>query len=239
MLASVSSGRRLGLQLRNLDEVLANRKLHATESTMDDKTPSGVVKGDEDRKSRPRVAMISGHIDLAPETFLLHYQAPLDAAIAAGDSFVLSNAGGADTLALGYLLSRSVPPERITIYIHTPPARRQKHGGANETMKRIDRQRTGPEVLDGYRVQGFGVKVVDGWHTERDAIMTRESDYDILWVRSEEDTRMLYGKKYRPGRVSGTEKNRERRELYERVRVEEKAAIRQKDDWPQLPRVEV
>jgi hypothetical protein len=34
---------------------------------------------------------------------------------------------------------------------------------------------------------------------------------DILWVRDEESTRKLYGAKYRPGRVSGTQKNADRR----------------------------
>ena len=63
---------------------------------------------------------------------------------------------------------------------------------------------------------GFGVKVVDGSHTDRDAVMTGESDYDILWVRPEEETTGLYGKKYRAGRVSGTQKNGERLELLAR-----------------------
>ena len=40
--------------------------------------------------------------------------------------------------------------------------------------------------------------------------MTAVSDYDILYVRSEAESRQLYGPKYRP-RVSGTEMNRMRR----------------------------
>ena len=52
---------------------------------------------DEHRESKPRIAFISGHIDLPQETFLLHYKGRLDAAIAAGDSFLVSNAGGADS----------------------------------------------------------------------------------------------------------------------------------------------
>ena len=83
-------------------------------------------------------------------------------------------------------------------------------------MRRIDRLRTGPETLETYRKQGFGVKVVNGWHTERDAEMTRDSDYDILWIRPDEETKVLYGKKYRPGRISGTQKNKDRREQLER-----------------------
>jgi hypothetical protein len=40
--------------------------------------------------------------------------------------------------------------------------------------------------------------------------MTRASDYDILWARSEEEARKRYGDKYRT-RVSATELNRLRR----------------------------
>lgn len=59
--------------------------------------------------------------------------------------------------------------------------------------------------------RGLRTEIVDGWHTERDAEMTKASDYDVLWVRPEEETKVLYGKKYRAGRVSGTQKNLERR----------------------------
>ena len=37
------------------------------------------------------------------------------------------------------------------------------------------------------------------------------SNDDILWVRPAEETKAMYGAMYRPGRVSGTEKNRLRR----------------------------
>ena len=40
--------------------------------------------------------------------------------------------------------------------------------------------------------------------------MTGATDYDILYVRSEDESRQLYGEKYRP-RVSATEMNRMRR----------------------------
>lgn len=41
---------------------------------------------------------------------------------------------------------------------------------------------------------------------QRDVRMVRASDYDILWTRSENDARKLYGDKYR-SRVSATELN--------------------------------
>ncbi|KAK4902956.1 hypothetical protein LTR49_026974 [Elasticomyces elasticus] len=48
-------------------------------------------------------------------------------------------------------------------------------------------------------------------HIVRDTRMTLRSDYDILYVRSDEESRKLYGDKYR-ARVSATEMNRLRRE---------------------------
>ena len=164
----------------------------------------------------PKTAFVSTHIDLSCDVFLLHYRNLLDVAIANGDYFILSTAGGAASMALEYLLSHNVSAAQITIYLHVPPVRRQKRGGANETMRRIDRLGTTPDALEHYRKQGFGVRVINGGHTERDTAMTRESDYDILWVRPDDETKTLYGKRYRPGRVSGTQKNKDRREQLEK-----------------------
>ncbi|KAI5360664.1 hypothetical protein Slin15195_G085800 [Septoria linicola] len=161
-------------------------------------------------KPPSRMAFISGHIDLTEASFLTHYQAAIDKAIRENEHFILSNAGGADTLARQYLLAHGVHPSRITIWNHTPPERRKRD--ANATMRSIDESRTGEATLDSYRKQGLNVKVINGWHTERDAAMTAASDYDVLWVRPDEETKALYGEKYRPGRVSGTRKNKNRRE---------------------------
>ncbi|KAF2501489.1 hypothetical protein BU16DRAFT_426794, partial [Lophium mytilinum] len=138
----------------------------------------------------PRVAFISGHIDITTAQFHTQYASHLDTAIAHGDTFIMSNAGGADTMGLAYLRDHGVAPDRITIYMHMPRANRK----LNATQK-----------------EGYGIRVVQGYHNERDAAMTEESDYDILWVRDEADTAKLYGGKYRPGRVSGTQKNMDRR----------------------------
>lgn len=51
-------------------------------------------------RNLPKTAFVSGHIDLSYETFILRYRDPLGAAIAHGDNFILSNAGGADSMAL-------------------------------------------------------------------------------------------------------------------------------------------
>ena len=48
-------------------------------------------------------------------------------------------------------------------------------------------------------------------HVLRDALMTGKSDYDILYARSDDEARAMYGARWRP-RVSGTEMNRRRRE---------------------------
>lgn len=41
--------------------------------------------------------------------------------------------------------------------------------------------------------------------------MTMASDYDILWARTDEEAKLLYGAKWRADRVSATELNRRRR----------------------------
>jgi TorA maturation chaperone TorD len=66
-----------------------------------------------------------------------------------------------------------------------------------------------------YNQEGYNTRIIEGYHTDRDAAMTETSDYDILWVRGDAETAALYGSKYRPGRVSGTQKNKERRLLKE------------------------
>ncbi|KAM3421480.1 hypothetical protein BST61_g1873 [Cercospora zeina] len=112
-----------------------------------------------------RVAFVSGHIDLPEAQFLEHYRKALDSAIDAKDQFIVSNAEGADSLALQYLLRNGVDPTQITVYIHTPPERRQKSSNAN--MRAIDELRTGDAILEQYRKQGLNVRVVKGWHTQR------------------------------------------------------------------------
>ena len=166
----------------------------------------------EIQQDRPQIAFLSGHIDITASQFTQNYATPLDAAIAQGDNFIMSNAGGADTMGLAYLDSHDVSPDRITIYLHTPQPNRR----LNATQTRINSLRLRRGVEEAYKKKGYKCKVVQGFHTERDAVMTEESDYDILWMRSDEDTRKLYGAKYREGRISGTQKNMDRRALKEK-----------------------
>jgi hypothetical protein len=71
--------------------------------------------------------------------------------------------------------------------------------------------RMGLELEMRYRMEGYNCKVMEGYYDEIDAAMSEASGYDILMVRGEAETAALYGDKYQPGRVSGTQKNEDRR----------------------------
>ncbi|KAL9570460.1 hypothetical protein ACKAV7_005391 [Fusarium commune] len=143
---------------------------------------------------KPRIAMISGHIDISRSEFATHYHSPLDEAIARGDLFILGDAKGTDEMALDYILEKD-PTARITVYAsraHRVQVFREK----NIRVVFVEAMQKGTSGRQR--------------HLQRDAEMTKASDYDILWVRSEEECRKLYRDKYRP-RISGTELNRRRR----------------------------
>ena len=57
------------------------------------------------------------------------------------------------------------------------------------------------------------IKVVSNFtsYTKRDAAMTFASTEDLLWVRPDEESKILIGVKFDPKRKSGTELNRLRR----------------------------
>ena len=153
------------------------------------------------------VAFISGHTDISPTLFNIHYAERIDAALHASHAFVLGDAIGVDSLALEYLLSRSAIfpglKERITVYASRP-----------YNVPRL--AALGVNVVAPGRVSGadeemslrFGRRTR---HILRDGELTAASDYDVLWVRSEEESRLMYGHKWR-SRVSATELNRLRRE---------------------------
>ncbi|CAN8105718.1 unnamed protein product [Discula destructiva] len=175
------------------------------------------------------VALISGHTDLSTADFQAHYIPQLEAALAAGHRFILGDAAGVDTLALAHLLSADVQA-------------RHGGGGGGDVVSRITvyPSRQGPNIakLRGLGLGGVvppddpslqvertvGVVPRAGrdarrWqHVQRDANMTAASDYDILYVRTDDESRALYGDKWRP-RVSATEMNRLRRAELARVRA--------------------
>src|SRR5689334_5571210 len=69
------------------------------------------------RKTNMVTAMISGHLDLTIHEFGKYYTAKIDEAVAAGCSFVVGDATGADTFAQAYLaarfVNRDVPPVKV------------------------------------------------------------------------------------------------------------------------------
>jgi hypothetical protein len=159
---------------------------------------------------KPRTAMISGHIDISPGDFASHYIPAVDLAISRHDHFILGDAQGTDTLALDYLLQHGGPDVKhcITIYVSRPYniAKFQAMGFTTSTDPPADALASGAPGKGKGRRQGDA----RARHLQRDARMTRASDYDILWARSEEEARKLYGNKYRT-RVSATALNRLRR----------------------------
>ncbi|KAF2475546.1 uncharacterized protein BDR25DRAFT_301172 [Lindgomyces ingoldianus] len=147
----------------------------------------------ESSRSRRRTAFISGPVDASPDYFSTHYIPLLFPAIAAGDAFIMGPVPGIDTLALHFLLSQSVDPARITVFM-------AHFEYADERWRKR------------YEELGVGIRDVEDAQTtgERDAAMTANSDYDILRYRNEEEAKEWYGEMWWP-RVSNTEMNERRR----------------------------
>lgn len=103
------------------------------------------------------VAFISGHLDLTQAEFDEHYKSRIDAAIAAGDSFVVGDARGADAMAQAWLSNTLGVVIRVTVF----------HA--------YERPR--------YRKFGFAVKGGYPSQAQKDKAMTLASDYDILYIR--------------------------------------------------------
>jgi len=101
-----------------------------------------------------------------------------------------------DNMALNFLLyeDSGIAPARITVYFAAGQIQYREMAALKERVERV----------------GAGI-VVEGWTTgERDAAMTRDSDYDILRYMSVEEQKDFHGARYFP-RVSNTEKNERRR----------------------------
>lgn len=143
------------------------------------------------------VYFISGHLDLTPGEFAIHYIPALNNALQNPDSrFVLGDGRGADYAALSYLKTNvSNWQQRVTIYHMLASPRREFRSSLCP------------------KVGGFPSD------DERDAALTRASTHDIAWVRLQTDEcvaqlKVRLAKKGIPflmGRVSGTEKNIARR----------------------------
>jgi hypothetical protein len=109
----------------------------------------------------PRIAMISGHLDLTQEEFEAYYLPYILEALLEGNDFVVGDAPGADEMAQKYLAKRIPqisPASRVTVY----------------HMYTIPRHNAGFATKNGFTKD-----------TSKDAAMTADSDFDIAWVRPE------------------------------------------------------
>jgi hypothetical protein len=131
---------------------------------------------------KPETYFVSGHLDISPEEFKEHYVEALDTALASGAHFVVGDARGTDAMAQEYLKGKTT---HVTVY-HQQTFPRNNKGSF--------------PVCGGFENDGA-----------RDEAMTLASDVDIVWVRSVDSQKKLYGPKYRK-RTSGTEKNLKRRQ---------------------------
>ena len=116
-------------------------------------------------------AFISGHLDIDELDFNEFYKPSIDEAIRHGHNFVVGDAKGADALAQNYL-NHNYHRAYVKVY-HMFDKPRWNEGGC--------------DTIGGFTCD-----------EERDAAMTKASDYDIAWIR--------------PGKEkSGTARNLERR----------------------------
>lgn len=102
-----------------------------------------------------RVVHVSGHVDIDEIEFLEHYIPELEESFFSGDSFVVGDCAGVDSMAQKFLFGL---------------------GGADVTVYCVGDE---PKVNVG------DWPVIGGFTTpnECDAAMTEASDYDIAWVR--------------------------------------------------------
>jgi len=129
---------------------------------------------------------ISGHIDITYEDFLSHYSEQIDDALKDPDcSFLIGDSNGTDKFAQSYLFNK-VDKSKVIIF-HTGKYPKNNIHNFNTSANHIS-------------------------HTQKDKAMTLNSDADILWIRSKEETKKMYGEKYKENRISGTEQNLIRRQ---------------------------
>lgn len=130
------------------------------------------------------IYFVSGHLNLTQKEFDEHYADKILDAIKSNSKIITSDSKGCDTFTQQFLVNNAVKPNNVVIY----------------------------HMFDKPRVNIGNFPSVGGAKSdeERDSMMTRNSTHDIAWVRPESETKKLVeaeGKKYRIGRISGTEKN--------------------------------
>ncbi|KAF8157804.1 hypothetical protein B0H34DRAFT_428925 [Crassisporium funariophilum] len=148
---------------------------------------------DREQSLRPIIAFISGPMTQGPDYFSLHYKPKIDAAIAAGHSFIMGLDPGMDLISLKYLVDQGVDLSRITVYL-------------TNFEYRIFARHIRWYLDLGGKIQYRGINIED-----RDAAMTRESDYDILRYMTIDEQKEHYEDDVYHFRVSTTETNERRR----------------------------
>lgn len=152
--------------------------------------------------SEPRTAFVSGPVQPTADYFTTHYVPRLDAAAAAGDSFVMGPAPGIDTLSLQHLLEAlDYPASRITVFL-------------TESERALYQAR----FHDFVAQKGGNLRIAGRTTGERDMAMTDASDYDILRYLTVDEARALYGAAWYP-KVTATERNEVRRRNKEREKA--------------------
>jgi len=96
---------------------------------------------------------VSGHLDLTPLEFEALYRPALDEALTRGDSFLVGDARGADSMTQQYLLGKTTAV--VVYHMLTSP-----------------RNNAGFKTIGGFESD-----------EARDIQMTADSDQDIAWVR--------------------------------------------------------
>lgn len=106
-------------------------------------------------KLQRNIAFISGHIDISDAEFDKHYKPSIDAAIKSGDVFMIGDANGVDAKAQEYLANKGFDKVVVTHMFNSP----RNNVGNFKTVGQFKSD------------------------VERDTYMTKNSDYDIAWVR--------------------------------------------------------
>lgn len=139
------------------------------------------------------IYFISGHTKITQDEFDAHYKKKiLELLKDDNNKFVVGESIGVDRMA----------QDLITDYINNV---RHEIFTNQLTIYHVGR-------FPRYTADGH-IKTIGGFksHSEKDAAMTRISDYDIAYVRSIEESKKLYGDSFNPKIKSGTQKNIERR----------------------------
>ncbi len=151
----------------------------------------------------PITNFISGPLDISPEVFDSYYVPKIIQGIEQGANFIFGDAQGVDLMtnkwfhAMNLSHSEFHLDNRITVY-HMFTSPRSNPGN-------------------------FATKGGFESDSQRDNEMTNNSTHDILWFRSPEEAKELYGDRYDPKRKTGTEKNYLRRfRILEKQKKEQK-----------------